>query len=641
MMDNLISSVRSAIKEVFGDNWEVTKIDFEGPFVVLYTKNMELVANQPELIKMLAMKIHRRVVIRPDPEIMMPEEEAKELIYSKVPKSAEITDIYFFKDDGEVVIEAKNPLEVRGENDKLINEIKKTIGWLPILHRTPPLKSKIVDDINALLRLVREERKKFLIDVAKRISRPRLSEEGEGMKRERILRLTALGGYQEVGRSAHLLMSNESKVLIECGYDVGNGALPYLNMPELLPLDTLDAVIITHAHIDHSGILPVLFKYNYDGPVYCTPPTRDMMTLLMLDFIKVNQNEGGKPLYNSEHIRMMLKNCIAINYGETTDITPDMRLTFHNAGHILGSSVTHIHYGDGEYNIVFTGDFKYEKTWLFNPATNKFPRVETLVMESTYGGYKDIQPSRIDASFMLTSIIKRTMERKGHILIPVFAVGRSQETMLVFNDAIKSNQMEPIDVYLDGMIYEATALHANYPEYLNSNLKVEILKNNDNPFLKPYFKMVENSAMREKIINDESPSIVLATSGMLNGGPVMEYFRNWCSDEKNTLVFVGYQAENSMGRKIQRGISEYSYMDKNGEHKTIPVKMAIETCDGFSGHSDRNQLINYVAKMEPKPKMIILSHGDPHKSHELAISLRNKFNIEVKIPYNLETVRLL
>ncbi len=634
MLGDLLSNVKSAISTIFPSGIEITSIEFEGPFVVLYTKNMDIIADKPDLVKKLAMRIHRRVVIRPDPSILLPQDESEKSINKIVPKEAEVTSIYFQPEIGEVVIEAKDPSVITGNNDFILNELKKEIGWLPIVIRTPPLKSKIVDDIRMHMRMVQEDRKKFLEMVAKKISRPRSTG-------EHWMRLTALGGYHEVGRSAHLLTTDQSKILVECGYDVANGGTPYLNMPELLPLDSLDAVIITHAHIDHSGLLPALFKYRYDGPVYCTPPTRDMMTMLMLDFIKVNQSDGQKSFYDSEDVRSMLKNCIVMNYGETTDIAPDMRMTFHNAGHILGSASVHIHIGDGDYNIVFTGDIKYEKTWLFNPAANKFPRIEALVMESTYGGHKDIQPSRSDATDLLVSLVKRSMERNGHVLIPVFAVGRSQEVMLVLSDAIKNRILPEVNVYMDGLIHEATALHTTYPEYLNTALKFDILQEKNNPFLSSFFKIVNNSAEREKVINDPEPCVVLATSGMLNGGPVMEYFRNWCDSASNSLIFVGYQAENSTGRRIQRGMNEYIYIDKNGVQKSVPIRLSVETCDGFSGHSDRNQLINYVAKMEPKPSVIILSHGDYQKSIELASVLRNKFNIDIKVPNNLETVRLI
>jgi len=343
--------------------------------------------------------------------------------------------------------------------------------------------------------------------------------------------------------------------------------------------------------------------------------------------------------YESSHVREMVKHCITLKYGETTDIAPDMRLTFQNAGHILGSAVCHFHVGDGLYNIAFTSDMKFERTWLFNATVNKFPRLETLVMESTYGGYRDIQPSRTDAANQLKGIIERSLAKKGKIVIPVFAVGRSQEVMLVLEELMRTGKVDTVPVYLDGMIWEATAIHTAYPEYLNSQLRTQIFQMGQNPFLSTIFKRVESSEMREQICHDNEPIIVLATSGMMNGGPVMEYVKAWADDANSTLIFVGYQAEGTLGRRIQRGVSDITMMDK-GKPISIQFKMAVEIVDGFSGHSDRRQLINYIATLEPKPERIIIGHGEEHKCTDLASAIYKKFNIETRAPMNLETIRM-
>jgi len=417
------------------------------------------------------------------------------------------------------------------------------------------------------------------------------------------------------------------------------GSTPYLSAPELQPMDSIDAVVITHAHLDHMGLVPALFKYGYDGPIYCTTPTRDMASLLQLDYIKVAVGEAKKAPYESEHIRAAVLHTIPLKYGETTDISPDVRLTFQNAGHILGSSIAHFHVGDGLYNIAFTGDIKFEKSWLFNASVNKFPRLETLVMESTYGGYHDMQPSRQDAANQLKEIVRATLSRGGKILVPVFAVGRSQELMLVLEEHMRNHQIPKAPVYLDGMIWEATAIHTAYPEYLNSQLRTQIFQMGENPFLSDIFKRVDSAEMRERICHDPESCIVLATSGMMNGGPVMEYFKNWCDNENSTLVFVGYQGEGTMGRKIQKGWSDITLQEK-GKPLTLHMKMDVETVDGFSGHSDRRQLVNYVSTLEPRPERIIIGHGEDFKCSDLASTLYKKFGIETRAPLNLETIRL-
>ncbi|MEM3059327.1 MAG: beta-CASP ribonuclease aCPSF1, partial [Methanomassiliicoccales archaeon] len=576
----------------------------------------------------------RRVAIRPDPTMLADPEIVEQKLRQIIPSEAQVTDIYFEHETGEVTIEAGAPGIVIGKQGTLLNEIKKEVGWAPKVVRAPPIPSKTVSEIRYYLRHIQNERKEFLKKVGRRLMRTRL--EGDTW-----IRMTALGGFREVGRSAVLLSTRESKILIDCGVDVSdpNNGSPYFNAPEIQPIDSIDCVVITHAHLDHCGLLPALYKYGYDGPVYCTPPTRDLMSLLQLDYIRVSFGEGKKSPYESSHIREVVAHCIPLKYGETTDIAPDVRLTFQNAGHILGSAVAHFHIGDGLYNIAFTGDMKFERTWLFNATVNKFPRLETLVIEATYGGHHDIQPSRTEAANQLKGIVERTLSKSGKVLIPVFAVGRSQEVMLVLEEFMRTSKIPTVPVYLDGMIWEATAIHTAYPEYLNSQLRTQIFQMGQNPFLSEIFKRVDSNEMREKICHDPDPCVVLATSGMMNGGPVIEYLRAWADDEKNSLVFVGYQAEGTLGRKIQKGWTELTLTEK-GKPINIQLKMAVETVDGFSGHSDRRQLMNYVSSLDPKPERIIVCHGEEHKCVDLASSLYKKFNVETKAPMDLETIRL-
>jgi predicted metal-dependent RNase len=339
-------------------------------------------------------------------------------------------------------------------------------------------------------------------------------------------------------------------------------------------------------------------------------------------------------------IREVLKHTITLNYGDVTDIGPDMKLTFHNAGHILGSSIAHFHVGDGLYNIAFTGDFKYEKTRLFDPAETEFPRIETVVMEATYGGSKDIQPQRKDAERHLQQMAKETLDNGGCLLIPTFAVGRSQEVMIVLEEAIRRELINDVPVYLDGMIYEATAIHTTHPEYLNNELRNQIFHKGMNPFLAKCFVQVDSKEKRQQIIDDRKPCIILATSGMLNGGPVMEYLRTLGAEEKNTMVFVGYQAEGTLGRRIQKGWKEIPMHAAGGKTEMVKVNMHIETVDGFSGHSDRIQLMEYVRRLRPRAEHIITQHGDEKNCMDLASSIYRKFKVETRAPMNLETIRL-
>ena len=632
-IEDILNEAKAVVKKVVPDHVEITQIDFEGPVIVIYTKNMEAFAESNDIVRQLAQSLRRRIAVRPDPSLLSKPEDAEVVIREVIPKEAQITNIFFEQETGEVTIEALSPGLVIGKHGSLLNEIKRKIGWAPKVVRTPPIPSKTVEDIRAYLRTIQEDRQAFLKQIGRRLAR-------EIPAGENWVRLTSLGGYRQVGRSATLISTRESKILIDCGVLISedNGS-PYLNAPEITPLSSIDAVVITHAHLDHSGLVPALFKYGYDGPVYTTPPTRDMMSLLQLDFIKVAMGEARKSAYDSSNIRASVAKTIPLKYGETTDIAPDVRLTFQNAGHILGSATAHFHIGDGLYNVAMSGDIKFEKTWLFNPAVNKFPRLETLVLESTYGGYHDIQPSRHEASNQFKDIVGRVLRRGGKVLCPVFAVGRSQEVMLVLEEAMRTGQIPQAPVYLDGMIWEATAIHTAYPEYLNSQLRTQIFQTGENPFLAPMFKRVETQDMRVNIIDDVEPCVVLATSGMMSGGPVLEYFKGWADNPLHALLFVGFQSEGSLGRRIQREAREITLNDR-GNPLTLPIKMDVETIDGFSGHSDRLQLMNYVGTMEPRPERVIVNHGEEYKCSDLASSLYKKFGIETRAPMNLETIRL-
>lgn len=632
-VDDVLREIKGKVRGVIPPSIDVSDVEFEGALVVIYTKHPDKFAKNEELVKQLAKMLQKRIAVRPDPGVLTDAETAENKIKKIIPKEAEITNIYFLPEVGEVTIEVVKPGVAIGKQGSLLNEIRKSINWSPRIIRTPPIQSKTVKEIRGYLRSMSEERKEILRKVGRRLHRG----VSDG---ERFVRVTALGGFRQVGRSCALLHTQDSKVIIDCGVDVSSeSATPYLHLPEVLPFETIDAVVITHAHLDHSGLVPLLYKYGYDGPVYCTPPTRDMTTLLQMDYLKVAAADAKKIPYSAENIRDMIKHCITIGYGDTTDITPDIRLTFHNAGHILGSAIAHFHIGEGLYNIAFSGDIKYERTWLFNPAINRFPRLEAIFLEATYGGREDFQPSRAEATQRLSDIVQSVIKKKGKLLVPVFAVGRSQEVMIVLENLVRTKQIPSIPVYLDGMIWEATAIHTAYPEYLNNKLRNQIFQQGENPLLSDIFKRVDSHDMREDIINNHPEScVVLATSGMMNGGPVMEYFKEWASDKKNTIAFVGYQAEGTLGKRIQKGWEEIP-LNVGGNIVNIKMKMNAETVDGFSGHSDRRQLLNYINNMSPRPERIIFGHGEESKCLDIASTVHKRYNINTAAINNLETVR--
>jgi len=634
-VDDVLADLKIKITKRLPPGVTISQVEFEGPELVIYTPEPKKFADNGDIVRNLAKDLRKRLVVRPDPGVLAAPEKVVETIATIVPEDAGVSNHYFDTDTGEVIIEAEKPGLVIGRHGNTLREITKEIGWTPKVVRTPPIKSSTVKNVRQYIRDHKDERKELLKTIGRKIHQ-------EVTAKDKWVRVTALGGCREVGRSCFLLSTPETKVLIDCGVNVGSdeNGTPYLYIPEVTPISQLDAVVLTHAHLDHSGLIPLLYKYGYEGPVYCTPPTRDLMALLQLDFIDVAAKEGKTIPYPSTMIRETLKHTITLDYGGVTDIAPDMKLTMHNAGHILGSSVVHFHVGDGLYNIAFTGDHKYEKTRLFDPAVNTFPRIETIITEATYGGSRDMQPSRKEAEAQLKRIVQETVARGGTVLIPAFAVGRSQEVMLVLEEAIRKGEIDNVPVYLDGMIWEATAIHTTYPEYLNSDLRTMIFHKGMNPFLADCFEQVDSQKKRQELLTNRVPGVVLATSGMLNGGPIMEYLRAYGPDERNSLVFVGYQAEGTMGRRLQKGWNEIP-VHQNGKSDVITVNLQVQTVDGFSGHSDRKQLMDYIKKMKPRPEHVLTEHGDEKSCLDLASSIYRKFRVETRAPSNLETIRMI
>lgn len=615
---------------------EVTRVEYEGPMLSIYAKKPEILVDQTNIVAEIVGVIRKRIVVRSDPSVRLPETEAEKITRELIAVEAEITDINFDPSLGEIIVETKKPGLAIGRNGSLLQEIIKKTKWRPHILRSPPIRSKIVTNMRHYLHSESKERERVLRTIGERIFRPKTFEVGD-------VRMTVLGGAQEVGRSAFLVKTRESSVLLDCGINPGSQrpfeAFPRFDCPEF-QIDSLDAVVISHAHLDHCGLVPFLYKYGYDGPVYCSAPTSNLMTLLQLDYLDVAGKQGVTPHYDQKDVRECVLHTIPLRYGVVTDIAPDIRLTMHNSGHILGSAMSHLHIGEGIHNIVYTGDYKFARTMLLEAAAAEFPRVETVITESTYGGPDDFMPSRIEAEERLTQVINATLERKGKVLIPVPAVGRAQEIMLIIDGYMKRGLMKEAPVFIEGMISEATAIHTAYPEYLGREVRHSILHEEVNPFQSDYFTIVEHPSVRQGIMEGE-PCIVLATSGMLEGGPVIEYFKNWAADEKNTIVFVSYQIEGTMGKRVQKGVTEVTTMDNEGRMGVAQVRLQVESIEGFSGHSDRRQLISYLTHLKPKPERVFFCHGEKSKIMSIASFVDNKAGIPAVVPGILETFRLL
>lgn len=615
---------------------EVTRIEYEGSTLAVYTRRPEVLVEQSSTIIDIVNVIRKRIVVRSDPSVRLPEQDAERIAREIISSEAEVADVNFDPSLGEIIIEAKKPGLVIGKNGAVLQEIIKRTKWRPQVLRSPPLRSQIVAHMRHYLHSESKDRERILRTIGERIFRPKTYEVGD-------LRITPLGGVQEVGRSAFLIQTRESSVLLDCGINPGSSkpfeAFPRFDNPGF-ELDSLDAVVISHAHLDHCGLVPFLYKFGYDGPVYCSAPTSNLMTLLQLDYLDVANKQGIMAHYDQKDVRECVLHTIPLRHGVVTDIAPDIRLTLHNAGHILGSSMVHLHVGEGLHNIVYTGDYKYARTMLLEAATIEFPRVETVITESTYGGIDDIMPSRVEAEERLTEIVNKTLERRGKVLIPVPAVGRAQEIMLVIDGYMRRGLMKEAPVFIEGMISEATAIHTAYPEFLGREVRHSILHEGINPFQSDYFTIVEHPNVRQEIIDGE-PCIIMATSGMLEGGPVIEYFKGLADNENNTMVFVSYQIEGTLGRRVQKGLSEATMMNSEGKLDVVRVRLRVESIEGFSGHSDRRQIISYITQFKPNPEKVIVCHGERAKCLSVANFLQKRCGIQAIAPTVMETFRLL
>jgi len=614
---------------------EITRVEYEGPRIALYTKKPKFLQQNSYIISDIVNNIKKRVVIRTEKTIRKPEEEAKAIIDNVIPSEADVKRMFFDPALGEVIIEALSPKTLTDSKDFNIIDLTEKIGWKIRVRKTPKIPSSSIQNIYYALQSGAEDRQKFLRDIGENIFRNRTIPEND-------ITIFSLGGFKQVGRSCILITTSESKILLDCGIHPGVketwNAYPRLDWVDL-DLCQIDAVIISHAHLDHTGFLPMLYKYGYKGPTYCSDPTLALMTLLQSDFVKIASKEGNNVLYDLKDVREVIKHTISLPYGLVTDVSPDTKLVMNNAGHILGSATIHLHIGEGAHNIVYTGDFKYGRTLLLDSATWNYPRVETLIMESTYGAKEDIMPSRIQVEENFVNSINNIIKEGGKVVIPVPAVGRSQEMMVVLDKYMREKKMVEAPIFIEGMISEATAIHIAYPEYLAKDLRMKILVDDENPFLSEYFTVIDHPNNRDEALQ-QGPAIIMATSGMLEGGPIIDYFSKLSSSEKNGVVFVSYQIPGTLGRRVLDGSKQVSILDERGKIKIVDVNCDVSKVEGFSGHSDYNQLIRYVGKMRTKLQHVIINHGERRKVENMANMISRIYRIPTLQPSVQEAIKV-
>ncbi|MEM3712280.1 MAG: beta-CASP ribonuclease aCPSF1 [Thermoproteota archaeon] len=629
------NSIKEVIFERIPRDAKIVSIEMEGPTIAVYVENLEFLAGGQQVLAEVAKQLRKRIIVRPAVSVRAPKEEAENAIRQIIPQKAGLEAVVFNDVFGEVLVSVKNPDVVEELGEKILNEILVKTGWKPVVIRIPPLSTTIIPQVMYVFNQSAEERFKILREVGERIFRRPL------FKTESIT-LTFLGGAEQVGRSSILVSTDESNVLMDFGINPAanmfSDAFPRIDRIPI-SVENIDAVVISHAHLDHMGGLPLLFKYGYRGPVYMTEPTVYLMFLLLNDLYDVLQKNGVIPFFELKDLRTILQHTIPVKFGVVVDIAPDIKLTFRNAGHILGSAIIHLHVGEGLHNIVFTGDLKYDRSILLEHASTMFPRVETLITECTYGGQNDLMPPREEVENRLISLVNSTLEKNGNVLIPTLAVGRAQEIMLILDNAIRNKKIPEVPIYVDGMISEVTAIHACFSNYLSKELR-SLMNNGFNPFKSEYVIPVKNSVSKEEI-TESRRNIILSPSGMLEGGPVLDYFKMVAQQEESIVIFVNYQIEGTLGNRVLNGLRELTLQNSSGRVEALTIKSTIEKVDGFSGHSDRNQLLNYIRRVYTKRGPLFLVHGEAKKIQNMKRILGKMYSDSVYSPRLLETYRAL
>jgi len=418
--------------------------------------------------------------------------------------------------------------------------------------------------------------------------------------------LSVLGGGQEVGRSSFLLDIGD-KILLERGVKLSADEIEYP-----LPVKTnLDAAIISHAHLDHSGHLPKLFKDS--SPLcYMTPPTLDIAKMLWFDTLKIAGYEGMTPEFSEDEIVATEKYTFPISYRRSVDITKNCSLELYDAGHISGSSMPLLSFGRKRF--LFTGDFNSAETRLYSGADLRTGEVDYVMMESTYGDRN--HPSRAETEKRLCESVQETVDNGGHAIIAAFAVARSQEII----DVLHEYNID-VPIYLDGMSKKASKIFLDYPEYLK-----------DPKFLKKALDKtiwVRKDKHRKEAL--KQPSVVVTTSGMLSGGPIQNYLKTVHKEENSKIILTGYQVDGTPGRKLlDEGILEI-------ESGTFKPTCAVEKYD-FSAHASQSEMIRALKKW--CPKKVILVHGDERVTGVLKEKIEKDLGIETVNPANGETIKL-
>lgn len=454
------------------------------------------------------------------------------------------------------------------------------------------------------------------------------------------MRITFLGASRTVTGSSYLLEAGGRKFLVDCGMFQGSKTTEALNWrPFAYDPTSLDCVLLTHAHIDHTGMVPRLCKSGFKGKIYATRATASLCRIMLPDSAhiqefeaEINNRKGrraGKgliePLYTVDDAYKSLEQFAPMPYGEKLEILPGVTVRFNDAGHILGSSIIEIwaEEGDKTEKLVFSGDLGQPDQPLIKDPTY-IDEADYIIMESTYGNRKHEHFNRQD---LLAEIINDTVQRGGNVVIPAFAVGRTQTIVYYLHQLLKAGKIPDLPIYIDSpLAISATDIFIQSPEDYDAEAR-EMVKRADNPLKLPQLIFTRTAEESKRINQREGSAIILSASGMADAGRILHHLKHNLWRPESSILLVGYQSPGSLGRRLTEGIKRVKIMGED-----ISVKAKIYNLDGFSAHADQDQLVNWLAHLQKPPANIFLVHGEAEMSEAFAVIIKEKFGFPAYIP---------
>ena len=416
------------------------------------------------------------------------------------------------------------------------------------------------------------------------------------------MKISFLGGADEIGASCTLLEVAGKSFLIDCGVRFKTGqALPDLNE---LTGKSLGAILITHAHTDHTGALSIIHEAFPNTPIYTTPPSADLISILQKDALHIMEQaldkEGEIPLYSKKQVENMLSMITPIHWNIPINFD-DIKIMFFPASHILGASMVYVASPDG--NILFTGDYSITAQKTVPGLDRPNIPVDIIISESTYGNR--LHEDRKAAENRLINSLSELVKNNSRILIPAFAIGRAQEIILIIKQAIRNKKIPEVPVFVDGMVRSVCNVYSNHPKYVSRALDYEI-KKSGHPFFNKWIKLVKDPKERVKVL-ETKPSIIVTSSGMMSGGPSAFYAEQLLPVAEDAILITGYQDEESPGRALLNLAESDGDREIKVGDKTISVKCHFAKY-GLSAHADRIQMVGFIGSFNPRTTILV--HGD-------------------------------